>query len=327
MKGIQKYLPIFLVGVVVVLLYLYSTWQTQTVREGFAATTSSPLTSLKIYSCPKGYEEVTVKTGKGNETALDCCEGGNIANDTCQGITFCTKGPSRVNQDPSKTISSCLEKWRTIFADHAKKCPSTMANYYEDLLGTGPKGCSASPATEDGKSPSDATQPKCIFYEKEEDKYGKKDSCTLEKDRLDFARQCPPVSGNIPTVLAIFDEKGKFKYFQCRYNDEPGLPNYCNDDANAKAYYDRVYANWQQSGEADFIKDTFCGNYIGARQKARSTQSEIQALKRSNETMKVQADTSKSQVQTLQQDLDAAKASNQRLQDRLKSSSTSGFPL
>lgn len=324
MKDYQKYLPIFLAALVLVLLYLYSTWQTQNVREGFEA---SSLKSLKIYSCPKGFDEVTVKTGKGNETAIDCCEGGNIANDTCQGSTFCTKGAPRDSTDPAKKVPSCLDKWRSIFEEKGKKCPSTMPNYYEDILGTGPKGCTASAIGEDGKAPTDGNQPKCIFYEKEDDKYGKKDSCTLEKDRLDFSKECPPVSGNIPNVLAIFDERGKFKYFQCRYNDQPGLPNYCNDDMNSKAYYDRTYPNWQQSSEGDFIKDTFCSNYIGARQKARSTTDEIAALKTSNQTMQVQADTTKVQIKTLQQELDSAKASNQRLQDRLKTNSTSGFPL
>lgn len=324
MKQFKQILPVLLAIVTVALLvtvYRYSTKK----EEGFED--NSPLQNLKIYSCPKGYEEVTVRTGKGTETALDCCEGGNVVNDKCQGITFCTKGTTRENKDPSKTIHGCLDKWRSYYKEKAVKCPGTMPNYYEDLLGTGPKGCTASAVREDGKAPSDGTQPKCVMYEKEEEKYNKKDSCTLEKDRLDFSKQCPPVSGNAPAVLAVFSEQGKFKYFQCKYNDEPGYPNYCNDDANAKAYYDRTMPNWEQSSDADTIKLTFCGNYIEARRQARSIQNEIASLKQKNETMQVQVTTTKTENTDLKSQLDAAKTSNQRLEDRLKSTRTTSMPL
>lgn len=238
-------------------------------EEGFRVQSISPLQHININYCPQTYQ--TIQTAKGN---TDCCSESMI-DGKCPGKTFCTKSPTHDD------IPTCISAWRSYYADHGRsKCPSTMPNYFEDILNPrGRKGCSASKTTPDGKAPSDPKQKQCTIYADEKDNYSKPDSCYIEKERLNT--KCPVVGDQRPTAEPYIINN-KFAAFQCRYRIEPQIPTECIDDKSYTRYINTFLPT--SAFILPSMRETkFCSTLITRRQKAIEEQRRLAEEKRRRE--------------------------------------------
>ncbi len=224
--------------------------------EGFQA--GYTVRSLEINVCPLGVNEI--QTAKGN---TDCCRG-DLLDGKCTGSTFCTKSPSY------NGIPTCQDAWRRYYTQKGRQfCPSTIPNYYEDVLKPQSiKGCSAGPIQRDGKLPTNPSLRKCRIYATLQENKTKADSCYLEKERLKI--RCPTVNGRSPPPAArITPNTNNFELFFCQYPFEIEIPDRCVDEKTAFDYFDRTSPRWRNSStQVEALRSQSCKNYISERNKA-----------------------------------------------------------
>jgi hypothetical protein len=235
--------------------------------EGFQTTGST----ITINMCPTWAPQV--QTAKGN---TDCCEG-DLLDGKCSSRTFCTLSPTHGD------VQTCINAWKQYFAEKSKQCPSTMANYFEDVKTRGgPKGCSAARTKEDGSGPETLTAARCKIYSTEKENRENPDSCFVEKERL--AVQCPPFPGytsRVENVLVKQAGVDKFGSYVCTYSNPLGQRNSCNDEKSLIAMWDRQDPNWRiSSGRYAQLEQISCKTFLERERKKEEERLRIEAEKR-----------------------------------------------
>jgi hypothetical protein len=264
----QEYLIgmiVFIILMLWVAAELFKAVETKT-TEGFQSTSQ-----ITINMCPLWAPQV--QTAKGN---TDCCEG-DLADGKCNGNTFCTLSPAHDN------VQTCINAWKQYYIDKSKQCPSTMANYFEDIKTRGgQKGCSAANTKEDGIAPVNPTAARCKIYPTEKENRERPDSCFVEKERLTV--KCPPFSGYTSRVENVLIKEGgvdKFGSFVCSYTNQLGQRNSCNDEKSLIAMWDRQNPNWRVSpGKYKQLEEISCKTFLARERKKEEERQRIEAERR-----------------------------------------------
>ena len=284
----------------VALLILSAYMLKEETTEGFAIR-GYTVKSLIINTCPTFASEI--QTSKGS---TDCCQG-DMVDGKCNGTTFCTKSPAYPG------VATCVDKWR----DHFQKkgndmCPGTMPNYYEDIQKpNGQKGCSAGAISKDGTRVINTTLAKCRVYPTEALNQQRPDSCYLEKQRLKI--QCPVINGKSPVPIArVNKETNTFELFYCQYPFEAEIPDRCLDQTTSQLYFDKSNPNWRTNSVlGQSVRNQFCGNYIGEREKAKKRLQQLEMERKIRKAVEAEN-------KRLQEVLKNSKSVISRLQDQLK---------
>lgn len=153
------------------------------VTEGFANT-------VQIQTCPQKEDDEAV------QMVAKIPQGSTLTYCYDNGVSMCSLSV------PQDSPESCSTYYTKLLQSHgAKKCPTSMPNYFQNLsfannVDVSLRGCTAGAISTDGKSPADMTARKCTIYNNQKDDMGQLDSCTNIK-MLD-ATQC--FSTNLPGV-------------------------------------------------------------------------------------------------------------------------------
>jgi hypothetical protein len=124
---------------------------------------------LQLSGCPADSKSYVDDGGRSV-----CCDG-KIIGGKCHGTQICSLSENFGN------LPTC-NAWFGAYLEEkgAKRCPSSMPNYYEDN-NAGVKGCTEGYRTKDGKSPASPSSKSCKLYNDREDDMVKIDSCTNQK--------------------------------------------------------------------------------------------------------------------------------------------------
>jgi hypothetical protein len=267
------------------LFHIFETKATAT--EGF----SNASQDITLNMCPLWAPQV--QTAKGN---TDCCEG-ELLDGKCSSRTFCTLSP------PHDTVPSCMNAWKSYFAEKSKQCPSTMPNYYEDVkTRNGAKGCSASKPKQDGSTPQNMSASRCVIYASEKENRERPNSCFVEKERLKI--RCPPFAGYTSRVENVLVKEGgtdKFGSYVCSYTNALGQRNSCNDEKSLIALWDRQDPNWRvNSGKYTQLREISCTTFVDRERKKEMERQRLEAERRRTEEERKKREAAESKFRGLQ---------------------------
>lgn len=300
-------LTVFFILVIIALLMITgSLWMESNKRkEPFLDLgIGGPTSPVEIRMCPK--TSSTIQTAIGN---TDCCTG-ELMNGKCNGETLATLSPNH------GSVPSILDFWKKHFVEKGKTlCPPSMPNYFEDVANTdGPKGCSASIVSTDGKQPRDTRMTKCTIYAHSDLNETRSNSCYLLKQRDSIV--CPNLPGYGSTIAIESEMGGIFKYFACKYQTSDGLPSMCAENNSFSKFLTRTNPNWRTSSQSTQLNSTFCSQFINARKDAELLQKKLQQEQEARQAAERAQKAAEEKARRIKEELDAA---NKRFQDQIAS--------
>ena len=219
------------VGIAALAIGVFIKYTSSQGKEGF-----DTAVSISITACP-----ATTNTYMSSSGDTNCCNG-DIVDNRCNGNVVCSLSPTVRNG----TIS-CSEwvshEW-TVRAN--RFCTNTIPYYFGTMYrrNSDNQGCSASPCTSDGGSPSDPTKPICKIYSSSTDEYGKADSCFNSRYR---DAMISPTATSTKNIIASGTKPNGQLYpalftatFIPTRSGSPATPVTCQDWTRYKLYLDTV---------------------------------------------------------------------------------------
>jgi hypothetical protein len=223
---------------------IYNTYYSPTI-EHFA--TENPQSNIIVNTCPGRYTQYTALNG---DTL--CCDG-DVDGYKCSGTVICA-----VSSTNDSSIKSCKEIRNKYLQEQSKKlCPSTMTNYFENVLKKSIRGCTSGPINETGEAPMDPTQEQCKIYFLKSDAMKDKNSCYIKK-RMDTM-----YSPKTTTGKSIIKLGNTFSPI-ASYTDYNGMPRQCYDKQSIKEYFNNItnkMTNIQQRANAEKNNENILNNH------------------------------------------------------------------